>query len=194
MMLDVHVNDDEKFNLIYGESLCEMAEIHFSPIDVSIMAAQFLAQKSGKKVLDIGSGAGKFCIIGSLNTDGYFVGIEQRQTFIDISIKIVAENNLQRIEFLLGNVADLDFAPYDAFYIFNPFYENISRTGIIDLNIELNRDFYESYSNFVKNQLNLKPIGTRLATYFSYSKEIPSSYKLQSSHFDDKLKLWEKES
>ncbi len=183
---------DEDFNLIYDEHLREMAEIHFSPFDVSKQSAQYLVTHIGTKVLDIGSGAGKFCMIGSLVSDGFFYGIEQRQLFIDISNKISIENKLNNLTFILGNITDIDFEKYDAFYIFNPFYENISRTGFIDDDIELKKELYEIYSLYVNFQLDQKPKGTRLVTYFSYSKEIPKSYVLLFSNFDDKLKFWEK--
>ncbi len=51
---------------------------------------------------------------------------------------------------------------------------------------------YELYNQHMKAQLSKMPIGTRLATYFSYAHEVPSHFKVQSTGFDGKLKLWEK--
>ena len=52
---------DDDFDGIYPEEVRPMAFTHFTPIEIAIRAAKFLVQKSGTKVLDIGSGAGKFC-------------------------------------------------------------------------------------------------------------------------------------
>ena len=62
----------------------------------------------------------------------------------------------------------------------------------MDDSIELKRELYDDYSSYVKAQLDLKPIGTKLVTYFSYLSEIPDSYRLQFSDFEGKLKMWEK--
>ena len=47
-------------------------------------------------------------------------------------------------------------------------------------------------SRVVKKQLAKMPIGTKLATYFAYSEEIPLSYTIISTHLEGKFKLWEK--
>ena len=67
--------DDDDFDEIYPEDIRPMAFTHFTPVEMAIKSAKFLVQKSGTKVLDIGSGAGKFCMIGSACTDGHFSGV-----------------------------------------------------------------------------------------------------------------------
>ena len=64
--------EDDEFDEIYPEEIRPMAFTHFTPVEMAIKAAKYLVQKSGTKVLDIGSGAGKFCMIGSACTDGHF--------------------------------------------------------------------------------------------------------------------------
>jgi SAM-dependent methyltransferase len=189
--LNIDVSD-EAFNLIYGQSMQEIADIHFTPLEITKIAAEYLADKPSKKVLDIGSGAGKFCMVGSVFTKGYFTGVELRPHLHAIAVELSNFYDLQNIDFLCSNITDIDFKNYEAFYIFNAFYENICIAGRIDNDIDLNKARYDLYSMYVKTQLESMPIGTKLVTYFSYSKEIPDNYELLFGLFDDKLKFWKK--
>lgn len=188
---DIDVADSE-FDLIYPKKIKEVSEIHFTPVSIAKVAAYYLAEKKGTKVLDVGSGAGKFCMIGSACTNGYFYGVEQRKNLCSAAKRISNHYNLTNVKFINSNIIDVEFKAFDAFYFFNPFYENISIFGKIDNKVELNRKLYDEYSLYVKEQLTTMPIGTKLVTYYSFLKEIPDSYKVQFSSFDDKLKFWEK--
>lgn len=183
---------DESFNLLYPDTLQDVSETHFTPVDVSKIAAVYLSDNADTKILDIGSGAGKFCIVGSICTKGNFTGIEQRASLHQIAFDLSIQHALQNINFIHGNVIDLKFKDYNAFYCFNPFYEHICPPGKMNDEIEINTAFYDLYSVYVKEQLDSMPIGTRLVTYFSYLHEVPESYQLMDSQFDDKLKMWKK--
>lgn len=190
---DIEVLDDE-FDRIYSQKIKKTAEIHFTPVDVSKTAAQYLAPKRGVKILDIGSGAGKFCMIGSVCTDGFFTGVEQRKSLYSAAKRISQRYDLNNVEFVNCNITDISFKEFDAFYFFNSFYENVSVLGrsSLDDEVELKRELYNTYSQYVNHQLDAMPIGTKLVTYFSFLKEVPDSYKVKFSNFDDKLKMWEK--
>lgn len=183
---------DDVFDAIYASELRAVAEIHFTPVEVAKKAAHYLVQKKGDRVLDIGSGAGKFCMIGSVLTDGFFTGVEQRGYLHECSKSIAAQYGLTNIHFIHANILDISFANFEAFYLFNPFYENLNVSGKMDDLIELKPDLYDDYSLYVKAQLDLKPIGTKVVTYFSYLTEIPDSYRMQFADFEGKLKMWEK--
>ncbi len=184
---------DTDFDLIFEEKVQEASGIHFTPIKVAKMAAQYLADDKSPKILDIGSGAGKFCMIGAACTEGYFVGVEQRERLHLEAIRLSEQYKLTNVSFINTNITNIDFKDYDAFYIFNAFYENISLFGgSIDDDIELKRELYESYSLYVKGQLEAMPDGTKLVTYFSFGKEIPKNYIIRYTAFDEKLKMWEK--
>lgn len=184
---------DSDFDQIYPNKIKKIADIHFTPIQVSKTAAQYLADREGVKILDVGSGAGKFCMIGSACTEGHFIGVEQRKGLCTVAKRITRKYKLTNVEFIHSNITDISFKEFDAFYFFNSFYENISIfANKIDDEITLNRDLYPLYSAYVKEQLDSMPIGTKLVTYFSFLKEIPDSYKVKFTKFDEKLKMWEK--
>ncbi len=185
---------DIEFDLIYPDLIKSAAEMHFTPIEVAKTAALYLANKKGVKVLDIGSGAGKFCMVGSVFTEGYFTGVELRESLFATALRISKRYNLINVEFVHANITDISFKDFDAFYFYNAFFENVSRLGVGKINneLDLKRELYDTYSFYVKHQLDEMPVGTKLVTYFSFSKEVPDSYQLQFTDFDGKLKMWEK--
>jgi len=183
---------DEEFDSIYPKRMRAVSEFHFTPVEVAKVAARFLVQKERTKVLDVGAGAGKFCMVGAACTAGHFTGVEQRAGLHRISIQLFNRYKLNNLDFIHSNITAIEFKEFEAFYIFNPFYENIIAENPIDDTIQLEKNLYSLYSLYVKAQLSKMPAGTRLATYFSYLDEVPEGYEVQSTYFGDKLKLWAK--
>lgn len=183
---------DEEFDHIYPKALQKISDTHFTPIRVSKFAAKALAERPNIKILDIGSGVGKFCTIGSVCSEGYFVGVEQRTGLCDIAKGVCRRYNLTNVEIINANILDVTFTDFDAFYFFNPFQENLSINEKIDNEVKLQRELFYLYSLFVKEQLDTMPVGTKIVTYYSFHKEIPKSYSLKLSAFKEKLKVWEK--
>ncbi|MBK9335758.1 MAG: class I SAM-dependent methyltransferase [Lewinellaceae bacterium] len=184
--------DDADFDALYPTRMREVSDLHFTPVEVAIVAARYLAAIPGARVLDVGSGAGKFCLIGAACTEGHFTGVEQRESLFDLSGQLLAQAGLPNTTFIRANITEIGFDGFDAFYLFNPFHENIFQTNPIDDSVALDPQLYAVYCDYVREQLDAMPIGTRLATYFSYGEEVPGSYIMQSYAFDRKLKMWKK--
>jgi SAM-dependent methyltransferase len=187
----LEVTDDE-FDDIYPWEIQNLSKRHFTPIKIAKMAAEYLVETPNTRVLDIGSGVGKFCTIGACCTEGHFTGVEQRENLHQLSKEIVEEYELNNVDFIHGNIMDIDFSAFEAFYFFNAFFENILQDDSIDKELELNKELFFKYSIYVRKQLGKMPVGTKLVTYFAYSEEIPLQYKVVSVHLEGKLKMWEK--
>lgn len=183
---------DEVFDAIYPADIRHLADLHFTPAAAAIPAARYLAGKPAARVLDIGSGAGKFCLIGAACTNGHFTGVEQRENLVLASNRILTRYAFSNIRFIHANITEIAFSEFNAFYFFNPFYENVDQTGRMDNDTLLDKKLYVLYNNYVKTQLETQPAGARLVTYFSYSDEIPANYIFQYSLLEGKLKFWEK--
>lgn len=183
---------DEEFDSMYNYWLKAVSAIHFTPVAVAQAAARFLVSGKGTRVLDVGSGAGKFCMVGAACTPGTFTGIEQRRYLYRIAGMLSRRYELDNTGFIHANVLDIDFRDFDAVYYFNAFYENIVPDSALDSSVALDKSLYRLYSQYMKTQLAQMPVGTRLATYFSFLDDIPAGYELRSTAFDVKLKLWEK--
>lgn len=183
---------DAVFNEIYPPNIKAVAEKHWTPVDVAKMAAEYLVEKSGKKVLDIGSGAGKFCLVGAASTEGFFYGVEQRSSLTKLSRTIADRHNIKNVKFINSNINEICFSDYEAFYFFNSFFENIDTSYPIDNTILPDSDLYHAYSDYVKEQLNKTAVGTRLVTYWSKWDEIPRNFELVDSACNGFLNFWKK--
>ena len=188
----VHALDDHEFDLIYPPEIRELSGHHWTPVKVARRAAEFLVRKPGTRVLDIGCGPGKFCIVGALATSGRFTGIEQRKALSELAQAAIEQAKIPNAAVLHGNVTEIDFAGFDAFYLFNPFEENLETTLAIDGSIPLCETLYERYAEHVASQLARAPLGSRVATYCGDCQEVPLGYECLETSVEHGLKLWEK--
>lgn len=196
--------EDEKFDFIYPAQIRELSSLHWTPVAVAAEAAKLLVTAPGLRVLDVGSGAGKFCLVGASLTDGRFTGVEQRSDLVAAARQAARELYLPRrslgeggwipdAQFIHGNVLDIDFATYDAFYLFNPFEENMHYGHKIDSDVRFSAALFKRYTSHVSSQLGARPIGTRVVTYMGYADDIPACYSCEEALFGDDLKLWIKQ-
>lgn len=185
--------DDTEYDWLCPKHLQLLSLKYFSPLSIAQKAAEFLSLPN-TRVLDIGSGVGKFCL-----TAGYyfpktcFYGVEQRHELHHLAENIKRYTDLSNVHFIYGNVTQINFKEFDHFYFYNPFYENIDQTNTIDDTIELSEGLYDYYTRYLYTALNAKPPGTRLATYQSLEQEIPPDYRLADVFYDTLLKMWIKE-
>jgi hypothetical protein len=187
---------DLEFDRIYPEWVRKLSEPHFTPIDVARRAAELLAGDSTTKVLDIGSGAGKFCLVGSLTTQATFIGVEQRRCLVDVAEHTAKLCHTTRARFIHGNMMDLDWTEFDGFYLFNPFYEHVANflTPMHDP-IELSPQLYKRYIVATCVKLFTARIGARVVTYHGFGGPMPPGYRqiLREPAGSEYLELWEKE-
>lgn len=181
---------DSAFNALYPAHIKRLSASQWTPVAIAKMAADYLANKPNKRVLDIGSGAGKFCLIGAATTNGRFYGVEQRKPLVVLSKKIAAKHHIENVEFIHSNITQISFTEYDSFYFYNSFFENISTLNPIDNSIPVAKSLYYLYSDYVKTQLEKVPLGTRLVTYYSLWDEIPESFDLEYTALCGILNFW----
>ena len=151
---------------------------HWSPVAVAKRAAELLVTDATTRVLDIGSGIGKFCFIGALSTPGVFVGVEQRAHLVQAAREVAARYRIGRCRFLNGNMADIDFKLWDSFYLFNPFLEHLRHEPPIDRTIERRPALYRRYIRIVQTQLSEARVGAKLCTYWGFGGEMPPEWEL----------------
>ncbi len=182
---------DEQFNQLYPAPIRLLSQSHWTPLSVAKKSAIFLAPESNVKILDIGSGVGKFCLTAAkLKPNAFFYGVEQRKELLAHADKAKKILDLKNVSFISGNFTQLDLRDFDHFYFFNSFYENLSGTSKIDNSIDYSSDLYNYYNRFLHIQLAQKPPGTRLVTYHSLEDEIPKAFQLVHAQLDNQLKYW----
>ena len=182
---------DDQFNLLYPLPMQMFARRHWTPLGIARKVSNFLALENNARILDIGSGVGKFCLAAAYYKPGaFYFGVEQRKSLVYEAETARQILHLENVSFIHANFTQLDFRNYDHFYFYNAFYENLAGTDKIDDNIAYSGELYNYYNRYLFKQLEQKPAGTRLATYHSLEDEIPYSYHVVGSELDNQLKFW----
>lgn len=184
---------DIAFDWLYPEHIEAKSQKHWSPLAVAQKAAQFLAEP-GARILDIGSGVGKFCLAAAhYYPDTFFFGVEQRHELVLCAEAAKNYLQLSNVHFVFANMTQVNFDEFDHFYFYNAFYENIDVEDPIDDAIETSYSLYRYYTSYLYTVLEQRPAGTRLATYHGMEEEIPASYTLADVSCDTLLKMWIKQ-
>lgn len=182
---------DEQFDLLYPGEMRSLANSHWTPLEVTRKAATFLAAEKNTRILDIGSGIGKFCLAAAHYMPlAFYTGVEQREELAKHAENAKKVLGIKNAAFIHANFTEVDFKNYDHFYFYNSFYENVAFTNKIDNNIEYSGVQYHQYARYLLKQLEQKPAGTRLATFHSLEDEIPEDYMVVGTDMDNDLKCW----
>ncbi|WP_298299701.1 methyltransferase domain-containing protein [Hydrotalea sp.] len=183
--------NDDTFHQLYTKKIQLLAKKHWTPIEVARIAAEFLVSEKNEKILDIGSGAGKFCLVaGHYKPNAFFYGVEQRKSLIEVAENAQIKLGLDNVFFIEGNFTQLNFNNYDHFYFYNAFFENIAGTDKIDESIDYSLELYNYYNRYLYKQLETKPAGTKLVTFHSLENEVPRNFTLVDTRMDNLLKCW----
>jgi len=184
-------SSDDQLNRLYSVAMQRLAQRHWTPLGVAKKTADFLAAEDNVRVLDIGSGIGKFCLAAAYyRPKAFFYGVEQRKSLISCAETARQTLCINNASFIYGNFTALDLRNYDHFYFYNAFYENMSGTDRIDNTIDYSGELYNYYNRYLHKQLEEKPTGTRVATFHSLGYEIPRGYHVVHSEMDNDLKFW----
>lgn len=184
---------DDEFDSLYPVKIKKVSGTHWTPVDVAKNAIGFLNETGKQVVLDLGSGAGKFCLVAAAYSDAIITGVEQRENLVQLSRKLAAKYRVLNVNFIHDDLQNLDFGSYNAFYFFNSFEENINLADKLDKDDQINLDTYNTYIILIRDKLADLPKLTRIVTYCGEAKEIPDCYRLVKSGSKGKLRFWEKE-
>ena len=187
------ITADRVFDLIYPDWVRAPSSQFWTPLAVAQRAARILATDASSRVLDVGSGAGKFCLVGALSTSAQFVGIEQRRHLVEVARAISREYGTTRATYIHGDIRDIDWREFNAFYFFNPFGENyFGGEERLDDSVELTPERFERDLRFAMAALSEAQIGTRVVTYHGLGRDFPPSYERVFSEpaGSDGLELW----
>jgi SAM-dependent methyltransferase len=186
--------DDVAFDERLPIALQMKSSIHFTPVDVARHAAALLTPSAGMTVLDVGAGAGKFCLTAAHAVrDATFVGVELRGYLVRVAIRLACELELSNVRFLQGDAFDLDWSTFDAFYLYNPFAEHLlEKAFVLDDKIERDPVCFAGYVDAVRDRLAGARAGTRVVTYHGFGGALPSCYRLAADDAigSDRVELW----
>jgi SAM-dependent methyltransferase len=173
----------------------EASEIHWTPAEVCLEAARMLRPRPMERVLDIGSGAGKFCILASLAVPGIYTGVEQRGPLVAQARWAGRRLGAWRAEFIHGDAFDLDWRAYHCLYLYNPFAELMfEEARRIDTSIDVGAERFDARVAATVSRLHAMRPGTRVATFHGFGGFFPSSYRRAAQRWagTGDLELWVK--
>jgi predicted RNA methylase len=170
---------DRAFDRLLPLALRIVSSQHWTPIVAAVRAAEWIERLGIQTVVDIGSGAGKFCVVAALASRAQFTGFEQRAGLV-IAARELA-NTLQvdeRVEFLHGTLGETLLPKAQAYYLYNPFGENLLESeDHLDQDVELSDGRYLRDVAAVEQLLRDAPIDTYVLTYNGFGGEIPATYR-----------------
>lgn len=161
---------DEDFDQVFPPSQRMRSNFHWTPIEIALRACELLdpleRPRQNRRVLDIGSGVGKLCLVGALTTEAVWCGIERDAAMVRAAVAAAKRMGLQnRVEFMHGELSSLEWSDYDSFYLFNPFAECLFSTRLDPLE---RRDVYYANIQLVQQRLATTKLGTRVVTYHGF--------------------------
>ena len=194
--LPLGLADDARFDALYAAPIRARSSRYWTPVTVAARAAQLFAQHGVRRVLDLGSGPGKFCLTAAAACPGItFTGIEQRPHLVEAARRAATQLGLDNAHFVAGTVADLAWPELDGLYLYNPFAENVyDEVEPIDDTVELSTPRYMDDVRFVGAAITAAPVGTCVVTYHGFGGPIPVSYDLAHAEraHTDWLRVWVK--
>src|ERR1041384_4617592 len=113
---------DEEFDQVFPEEFRERSFMHWTPVAVAMRAAELLAPEPNLRVLDVGAGVGKMCLVGALVTGATWWGIEQDQVLVAAANHAAWALDIDgHTRFVQGDGSRLAWDEFDALYFYNPF-------------------------------------------------------------------------
>lgn len=191
-MLNKEYRTDAAFDALFPEAVQKHSFIHWTPLEIFETALDWLELDANSHVLDIGSGAGKFCVLGAMRSRGQFTGVEKRSDLVKVANATAQKLQLSTVTFVEADVTTFDFSPFSHFYYYNPFCEYLAEFDHIDDTIQYDPDAFRKYEDYVIDQFDQCAKGTRVVTYCSETFPFPASYELRDLLYDGKLALWVK--
>jgi SAM-dependent methyltransferase len=175
----VNAMTDPDLDALFPPSVRRVAGRFWTPVAVTRRAASLLSEYGARRVLDVGSGPGKFCVVAAAHARHLsFVGVEHRPHLVAIARLLADKVGAARVTFQVGDAACMSWTEFDAFYVFNSFAENrFARVDQFDRTVELSRKRYVADLLRVERCLARAPVGALLVTYFGLGGPIPGSYE-----------------
>jgi SAM-dependent methyltransferase len=182
---------DPMFDLVFPAEQRLRSWVHWTPLEVAVRASAVLAWKPRARVLDVGAGVGKLCLVGALTTDASWFGLEQDPHMVEgARLAAVTLGVHERVTFLQGDATQIEWPEFDAVYLFNPFAER--RLCASERGEDGGQDVYEASVEAVRARLAGARPGTRVVTYFGFGGAMPLEYELIHREIacDDELCVW----
>ncbi len=170
---------DGAFDVYLPEDLGDLSGDQWTPLEVALAAATWLREFGVRRVLDIGSGPGKFCVAAALAGGCELVGVEQNPRFVAVARSLARLFGVQsRVRFLQGHLGEIVLPEADAYYIYNPFAQHLfAPTEGFGAGATPDYARYHRDVTIAQDVFRRARAGTIVLTYNGFGGLMPSSYE-----------------
>ena len=187
--------DDDAWDARYPPALRPAAALHFAPVRVAELAADWLAAAARavqRPVIDLGAGAGKFCLVAAeRHRDVEWVGAELRPALLAEAERQRAAAGLDNLCLLTADITTLELAPYAGAFLFNPFYEQLDASATeLGPGLLRGRAAYRAACAGLRQNLTHAPADFRLVAYYCHGPELPAGWRSGREACDGRLEEW----
>lgn len=184
------------FDHVLPPELRKVSADYWTPLPVIRRVAAWLRAERVRSVVDIGSGAGKFCVATALLAPCRIVGLEERPSLVAAARTLAQRFEVDdRVRFLTGAFGDAPTPAADAYYVFNPFGEyRFGTARDAEDGVTFTEQRYASDVDALRRLFLRAPAGTLVVTYNGFGADMPASYEplRVDVSFRGALRLWKK--
>lgn len=172
-------DSDRDFDRFLPSRLRVVSARYWTPLRVAARAATWLDELNIRSLVDVGSGAGKFCVATALMSRCNFLGIEHRRNLVATARKLAEVFGVQaRVSFIEETFGDAPLPDAECYYFYNPFLEAMLEPDAwLDDHVEHSECRYDRELLAVEHWLSQAPVGTYALTYNGLGTELPRAYR-----------------
>jgi SAM-dependent methyltransferase len=170
---DPRTVEDNAFDAVYDRRIRDLSMRHWAPVVVAARASALLVEAGATRILDVGSGVGKFCLVGALRTNAEYVGVELREDLVLVAREAAKTLGASRATFVQADVADFPFDGFDGVFLYNPFFEHVSRLRPIDKTVERSRATYQRLVTTTVAKLAQMSTPGAIVTFSGFGGRVP---------------------
>jgi len=189
-------DDNDAFDNFLPYADRQVSAEYWTPLQVAVRAAQWLDYFGARTVVDVGSGVGKFCVAAAIASNCRFIGIEHRARLIHAAHALARTFEVDdRVEFVQSSPNARSWPSADAYYLYNPFGENLCRReNQLDSDVELSLERYKREVAAAEQFLESVPLGTFLITYNGFGGRVADCYEevALDRSLPYELRMWRK--
>ena len=187
---------DGTFDRFLPHRLGVVSARYWTPLRVAARAAAWLDELNIRSLVDIGSGAGKFCVATAIMSRCSFLGIEHRKDLVATARALSQVFGVQaRVSFLEGTFGEALLPDAECYYFYNPFLEAmLEPEAWLDDHVEHGECRYDRELLAVEHWLSQAPVGTYVLTYNGLGTDLPRTFSeiRNDQSFPCNLRLYRK--
>lgn len=170
---------DRDFDRFLPPRLRVVSARYWTPLRVAARAATWLDELQIRSLVDVGSGAGKFCVATALMSRCNFLGIEHRRNLVATARELAEVFGVDaRVSFIEEIFGDAPPPEAECYYFYNPFLEAmLGPDAWLDDRVEHGECRYDRELRAVQAWLSQVPVGTYILTYNGLGTDIPPAFR-----------------